>query len=68
MQRENVIDNSKNPIQMWVRVQVQAQKNSNTANSMGKLGAPDTENVLKWQSNDTQGTTTHSGSLSKKTH
>ena len=36
--------------------------------SMGKLGAPDTENALKQQSNDTQGTAMHSGLLSKKTH
>ena len=34
---------------------------------MGKLGPLDTENALKQQSNDTQGTATHIGLLSKKT-
>ena len=68
MQRENTIENSKNAIQMQVRVQAWAQKRSNAANPMGKLGDPDTENTSKWQSNDTQGAATHSRLLSKKTH
>ena len=33
---------------------------------MAKLGAPDTENTSKQQSNDTQGAAMHSGVLSKK--
>ena len=59
---------------MWVEfrlkkvVAVQAQKSSSMANSMGKLGALDTENASKQQSNDTQGTAMHSGLVSKKTH
>ena len=52
---------------MWVWVWVRAQKISSVVNSMGKLGAPDTENASKQQSNDTQGAATHSGLLSKKT-
>ena len=68
MRRENTIENSKNAIQMWVQVRAQARKRSNAANSMGKLGAPDTENASKWQSNETQGAVTHSRLLSKKTH
>ena len=66
IRRENAIENSKNAIQMQVRVQVWAQNKSNAVNSMGKLGALDTKNVSKWQSNDTQGATMHSGLLSKK--
>ena len=65
---ENAIEKSKNAIQMRVQVRVRAQKRSNAVNSMGKLGAPDTKNALKWQSNDTQGAVMHSGLLSKKTH
>ena len=42
-------------------------KRSNVANLTGKLGAPDTINALKQQSNNTQGAATHSGLLSKKT-
>ena len=34
---------------------------------MGKLGAPDTENVSKQQSNDTKGAVMHSRLMSKKT-
>ena len=58
----------KNVIQMQVWAWVRARKGSNAVNSMGKLGALDTENMLKWQANDTQGTLTHSGLLSKKTY
>ena len=68
MRRENTIEKIKNAIQMRLRVQVQARTRSNMANSMGKLGALDTENALKQQLNDTQGAATHSGLLSKKTH
>ena len=68
MQRENVNEKSKNAIQMRVQLQVQAQKRSNAANSMGKHGAPDTKNTSKQQLNNTQGAATHSGLLSKKTH
>ena len=50
---------------MWVRAR--ARKISSAVNSTGKLGAPDTENALKQQSNDTQGAAMHSGLLSKKT-
>ena len=57
---------NQNAIQVRVRVQVQIRKRSNTVNSIGKLGASDTKNVLKQQSNDTQGTATHSRLLSKK--
>ena len=53
---------------MRVWVWVRAQNRSSMANAMGKLGAPDTENALKQQSNDIQGTAMHSGLLSKKTH
>ena len=66
-QWENAIEQSKNVIQMRVWVEVRAQKISSVVNSMGKLGAPDTENASKQQSNDTQGTATHSRLLSKKT-
>ena len=62
MRWENAIEKLKNAIQMWV----QARKRSNAVNSMGKLGAPDTENVSKWQSNDTQGAGMHSRLLSTK--
>ena len=57
-----------NAIQVQVWVWVQTQNKSNMANSTGKLQAPDNENTLKWQANDTQGSATHSGLLSKKTH
>ena len=63
-----MIENLKNAIQVRVRVWVQTQKRSNTANSMGKLGAPDTGNASKQQLNDTQGTAMRSRLLSKKTH
>ena len=66
MQSENAIEKIENAIQMWV--QVQARKNSSMVNSMGKLGALDTKNASKQQSNDTQGAAMHSGLLSKKTH
>ena len=49
-----------------MRVRVRAKKSS-MANSTGKLGAPDTENASKWQSNDTQGAAIHNELLSKKT-
>ena len=52
---------------MWVWVQVRARTKSSMAISMGELGALDTENALKQQSNDTQGAVTHSGLWSKKT-
>ena len=68
MQWENAIEKSKNAIQVRVQVRVQARKRSRMANSMGKLGALDTENTSKQQSNDTQGAAMHSGLLSKKTH
>ena len=58
---ENAIEKSKNAIQMRVRVWVRAQKLSSVANSMGELGALDTKNASKQQSNDTQGAATHSG-------
>ena len=69
-QWENAIEKFKNVIQVWVRVRVRVwtQKRRNAVNSMGKLGAPDTENLLKQQSNNTQGAVTHSRLLSKKTH
>ena len=69
MQWENGLKNQ-NAIQMRVRVRVwvRAQKLSSVVNSMGGLGAPDTENVSKQQSNDTQGVAMHSGLWSKKTH
>ena len=53
---------------MRVWVWVQARKLSSMANSTGELGAPDTENALKQQSNDTQGAAMHSGLWSKKNH
>ena len=52
-------------IQVWVWVRT--QKRSNVANSMGKLGALDTKNTWKQQSNDTQGAVMQNGLLSKKT-
>ena len=67
MQRENVIEKSKNAIQMWVRVRAWAQNLSSMVNSTGKLGDLDTENTSKQQSNDTQCAATHSGLWSKKT-
>ena len=54
-----------NAIQM--RVWVQARKLSSMANSTGELGAPDTENASKQQSNDTQCAAMHSRLWSKKT-
>ena len=54
-----------NVIQMQVRAR--ARKISSVANSTGELGALDTENASKQQSNNTQGAATHSGLLSKKT-
>ena len=67
MRWETVIEKFKNAIEVWVRVQVRTQKQSNTANSTGKPGAPDTENMSKQQSNNTQGAVMHSRLLSKKT-
>ena len=64
---ENAIEKSKNAIQMRVQVQVRAQNLSSVVNSTGKLGAPDTENTSKQQSNDAQCAATHSGLWSKKT-
>ena len=52
---------------MRVWVQARAQTLSSMVKSMGELGAPDTENALKQQSNDTQCAATHSGLWSKKT-
>ena len=60
---ENAIEKSK----MRFKCGFGIEKNSSVVNSVGKLGAPDTENASKQQSNDTQGTVTHSGLLSKKT-
>ena len=57
-----------NVIQMRVRVWVRAQKFSSLANSTGELGALETENASKQQSNDTQCAAMHSGLWSKKTH
>ena len=54
-------------IKMRVQVRVWAQKLSRVVNSMGGLGAPDTENASEQQANDTQGVATHSGLWSKKT-
>ena len=62
---ENTIEKSKNVIQM--RVRVRDRKLSSVANSTGELGAPDTENVSKQQSNNTQCAAMHSGLWSKKT-
>ena len=67
MRWENAIEKSKNVIQVQVQVWVWARNRSSVANSTGKLGALGTENVLKQQSNDTQGAATHSRLLSKKT-
>ena len=53
---------------MRVRVWVRAQNLSSVANSMGELGAPDTENASNQQSYDTQCAATHSGLWSRKTH
>ena len=53
---------------MRVRVRVWARKLSSVANSMGRHGAPDTNNVSKQQLNDTQGVAMHRGLWSKKTH
>ena len=50
------------------RLEKEATWQTQQANSTGKLGAPDTENMAKWQSNDTQGAVMQSGLLSKKTH
>ena len=55
-----------NAIQMRVWVRVWARTLSSMANSTGELGAPDTKNASKQQSNDTQCTATHSGLWSKK--
>ena len=66
MQWENAIEKIKNEIQMQVRVWVRAQKSSSMVNSFGKLGAPDTENESKQQSNNTQGTAMHSSYGAKR--
>ena len=65
---EKVIEKLKSVIQVQVQVRVRTQKRSNGANLMGKLGALDTINASKQQSNNTQGAVTHSRLLSKKTH
>ena len=65
---EKAIEKLKNVIQVQVQVQVRTKKRSNMVNSMGKLGALDTVNASKQQSNNTQGAVTHSRFLSKKTH
>ena len=65
MRGENMIEKIENAIQMWVWVR--ARKISSVANSAGELGAPDTENASKQQSNDTQCAATHSRLWSKKT-
>ena len=57
----------KNAIQVWVWVWVWTRKRSNVASLTGKLGALDTKNTSKQQSNNTQGAAMHSGLLSKKT-
>ena len=67
MRWEKVIEKFKNAIQVQVQVWVQTLKRSNAANSTGKLGAPDTINALKQQSNNKQAAAMHSGLLSKKT-
>ena len=46
---ENVIEKIENVIQMRVQVWVRARKISSVVNSMGKLGALDTENASKQQ-------------------
>ena len=53
-------------MQVWVWVQ--AQQSRSVVNSTVKLGALDTENVSKQQSNDTQGAVMHHGIFNKKTH
>ena len=63
-----MIEKSKNAIQVQVQVWVWVQNRSSTVNSTGKLGAPDTENMSKQQSKNTQGAAMHSRLLSKKTH
>ena len=66
MRWENVIEKSGNVIQVWVQVWVRARNRSSAAKSMGKLGALDSENTSKQQSNDTQGAAMHLGLLSKQ--
>ena len=65
MQWEKAIEKIKNAIQVQVRVRVWTQKRSNTANSTGKLRAPDTVNMSKQQSNNRQCSAAHSGLLAK---
>ena len=65
MRWENAIEKIETAIQK--RVWVRARKLSSRANSTGELRAPDTENVSKQQSNDTQCTATHSRLWSKET-
>ena len=60
MRWEKAIEKIKNAIQVWVWVQAQTRKRSNVVNSTGKLGALDTVNVSKQQSNNTQGAATYS--------
>ena len=67
MRWKNAIEKFKNVIQVQVWVQVQTRKRSNAVNSMDKLGAPDTKNTSKQQSNNTQGAAMNSRLLSKKT-
>ena len=54
MQWENLNEKIENAIQMRVRVRARARKISSMVNSMSELGAPDTKNALKQQSNNTQ--------------
>ena len=68
MRWEKAIEKIENAIQMQVRVRVWTRKISSVVNSTGELGAPDTKNVLKQQSNNTQCAAMHSRLLSKKTH
>ena len=49
MRWENAIEKLKKAIQKRVRVRVRARNLGSVANSMGELGAPDTENASKQQ-------------------
>ena len=64
---KNAIKKIENAIKMRVRVQARARKLSSVVNSTGKLGAPDTENASKQQSNNTQCTAMHSRLWSENT-
>ena len=63
MRLENAIENRKGNSNAGSGL---GSKRSSAANSMGNLGAQETENVSKQQSNDTQGAATHSRLGSKK--